>query len=345
MEVTGPRSRTEVCPTLRGLGRTLRVPLLALAAATSAPAQEVSVPPAVSIASVGTTVGDLDRAVAFYQEVLGFEKEYEVELADPGYDRLVGVFGTRVRVAGMSLGPSRIELTEFVTPRGRPVPPDSRSHDEWFQHLALVVTDIERATARLREHGVRLVSPEPQRFPDGRAFLYFLDPDGHPLELAEFPGEKPLDPGRLFQRIDHTALVVRELEESVSFYRALGFRVESRAEGRSPAQQRLNNVFGAHLEIVSLRLPAGELGVELLHYLTPPGGRRFPPDSRPNDLLHRHITLVTPDASAAYAALRRRGADLRSPEVVSFTAGAIGPRRAFYVADPTGHVLELREAR
>lgn len=96
---------------------------------------------------------------------------------------------------------------------------------------------------------------------------------------------------------------------------------------------------------MSLRLPGGELGVELLHYLTPPGGWRFPPDSRPNDLLHRHITLVTPDAPAAYAALRGLGADLRSPEVVSFTAGAIGPRRAFYVADPTGHVLELREAR
>jgi len=296
-----------------------------------------------AVVSVGTTVRDMDRALAFYRDVLEFEPRFDVEFTDPGYDRLVGVFGTRVRVVGLSLGPNQIELTQFMTPWGRDIPPDSRSNDAWFQHLALVVTDIERATARLRTHGVQFVSPVPQRFPDGRAFLYFNDPDGHPLELAEFSGESPVTPQKLFQRIDHSALVVRDLNASLVFYQRLGFQVTNRAEGFSLVQERLNNVFGLHLEIVGLRLPQGGMGIELLHYLTPPGGRPFPADTRSNDLAHRHVTITTPKLAETFQALRQARADLRSPEVASFTAGSLGQRRAFAVADPTGHVIEMIE--
>ena len=295
----------------------------------------------VAVVAVGTTVRDMDRALAFYRDVLEFEPGFDVEFTDPGYDRLVGVFGSRVRVVGLSLGPNQIELTQFITPQGRAIPADSRSNDAWFQHLALVVTDIERATARLRTHGVQLVSPGPQRFPDGRAFLYFTDPDGHPLELAEFPSERPVNAAKLFQRIDHSALVVRDLDASLAFYQRLGFEITSRAEGFSPVQERLNNVFGLHLEIVGLRLPQGGMGLELLHYLTPTGGRPFPADTRPNDLVHRHATITTPKLAEAFQALRQARADLRSPEVASFTAGSLGQRRAFAIADPTGHVIEV----
>ena len=128
----------------------LLVLLLSTVALTLSHAQE---PQGLGLAvvSVGTTVRDMDRALAFYRDVLEFEPGFDVEFTDPGYDRLVGVFGARVRVVGLSLGPNQIELTEFITPQGRHIPPDSRSNDAWFQHLALVVTDIERATAfRLR---------------------------------------------------------------------------------------------------------------------------------------------------------------------------------------------------
>ena len=320
----------------------LLVLLLSTVALTLSHAQE---PQGLGLAvvSVGTTVRDMDRALAFYRDVLEFEPGFDVEFTDPGYDRLVGVFEARVRVVGLSLGPNQIELTQFITTRGRDIPPDSRSNDAWFQHLALVVTDIERATARLRTHSVPLVSPAPQRFPDGRAILYFNDPDGHPLELAEFPGERPVNPAKLFQRTDHSALVVHDLDASLAFYQRLGFQVTSRAEGLSPVQERLNNVFGLHLEIVGLRLPQGGMGLELLHYLTPSSGRPFPADTRPNDLLHRHVTITTPKLAEAFQTLRQARADLRSPEVASFTAGSLGQRRAFAVADPTGHVLEVIE--
>jgi catechol 2,3-dioxygenase-like lactoylglutathione lyase family enzyme len=43
------------------------------------------------------TVSDLDRAVGFYQQALGFRKVEEQTVADPQFDYLTGVFGTRVR--------------------------------------------------------------------------------------------------------------------------------------------------------------------------------------------------------------------------------------------------------
>src|SRR5438094_518151 len=63
-----------------------------------------------------------------------------------------------------------------------------------------------------------------------RAF-YFRDPDGHPLEVLQFPRDKgdpkwhaPSD--RLFLGIDHTAIVVSDTRTSLAFYRdLLGFRV------------------------------------------------------------------------------------------------------------------------
>src|SRR5262249_42650798 len=91
-----------------------------------------------AVDAVGMTVADMDRSVAFYGQVLGFEKISDVELWGGDVERLQGVFGIRVRVVRMRLGGEQIELTEYLTPRGRPVPADSRSNDRWFQHVAII---------------------------------------------------------------------------------------------------------------------------------------------------------------------------------------------------------------
>jgi catechol 2,3-dioxygenase-like lactoylglutathione lyase family enzyme len=330
----------------------LALAIVLLAGAATSPARAEGEPAVTAVGPVGMTVADADRSIAFYAEVLGFEKVSDVEVDGPDYERLEGVFGLRMRVVRMRLGEESIELTEYLTPRGRPLPADSRSNDRWFQHIAIIVSDMDRAYARLRQHRVQHASPSPQRLPDwnvnagGIRAFYFTDPDGHFLEILWFPPDKGEprwhrsgDP--LFLGIDHTAIVVADTEASLRCFRdALGFRVAGTSENHGPEQERLNNVFGARLHITTLRAAAGP-GIELLEYLTPRDGRPAPADLRANDLAHWQTALVTTDAGALYHQLRGGSCRVRSPGVIAPAGRALGFTRAFLAADPDAHALEV----
>jgi catechol 2,3-dioxygenase-like lactoylglutathione lyase family enzyme len=304
-----------------------------------------------AIDGVAITVGDMERAVDFYANVLLFEKVSDVEVAGDPYERLQGLFGLRMRVVRMQVGREHIDLIEYLTPRGRPVPLDSRSNDRWFQHIAIIVNDMDQAYLWLRRHRVQHASPEPQRLPDwnknaaGIRAFYFKDPDGHPLEILQFPPDKG-DPrwqrpgSSIFLGIDHTAIVVADTEASVGFYRdTLGLRVAGRGENYGIEQERLNNVFGARLRITTLRAPAGP-GIELLEYLTPRDGRPLPVDARANDLTHWQTRLVVGSADDARARLRGRLVFV-SPGVVAVPGTTLGFRQAFSGRDPDGHAMLL----
>ena len=199
--------------------------------------------------AIGITVSDMDRAVDFYSKVLTFEKVSDTEVAGENYEHLEGVFGLRMRVVRMRLGDEFIELTEYLAPKGRPIPVDSRSNDLWFQHIAIIVSDMDKAYAWLRQNKVEHASSGPQRLPDwnknaaGISAFYFKDPDEHPVEVLQFPPDKglekwhrPLPSDKLFLGIDHTAIVVWDTDASVKFYRdLLGLHVAS-CEGALPEQ-------------------------------------------------------------------------------------------------------------
>jgi hypothetical protein len=70
-----------------------------------------------SIGPILTTVGDMDRSIAFYERVLTFEKVSDQELAGEEVEHLFGVFGARVRLVQMKLGEESIELAQFLAPR------------------------------------------------------------------------------------------------------------------------------------------------------------------------------------------------------------------------------------
>jgi catechol 2,3-dioxygenase-like lactoylglutathione lyase family enzyme len=210
---------------------------------------------ATAVEAIGMTVSDLDASVAFFRDVLTFELKDTREASGRDTELLTGVFGARTRTARLRLGEETIELTEFLAPRGRPMPADTRGNDQWFQHVALIVSDMDAAYASLREHRVAHGSTGPQRLPDwnpnagGIRAFYFRDPDGHFLEILQFPPGKG-DPrwqqrDRLFLGIDHTALVSTDTDRSLRFYRdGLGLRVAGGAENHGIEQEHLNNVFG-----------------------------------------------------------------------------------------------------
>ena len=328
-------------------------------ASTGRAATPVAVDAAVAVRAVGPvgmTVSDMDRAVAFYSNVLSFTKVSDVEVGGSAFERLQGVSDARARVVQLQLGDERIELTEYRAPRGRPVPADSRSQDGWFQHVAIIVSDMDRAYAVLRRHQVEHASIAPQRLPDwnpnagGIRAFYFKDPDHHTLEILEFPAGKGLDKwhrptDRLFLGIDHTAIVARNTAASLVFYRdLLGLKVSGRSENRGEEQERLNNVYGAHLRITALRADDGP-GIELLEYLTPRDGRPYPADARANDLLHWQTRLDIRDADLAVRALRAARAPFVSPGAVAFPDTLLGFGRALLVRDPDGHAMQLTERK
>jgi catechol 2,3-dioxygenase-like lactoylglutathione lyase family enzyme len=325
--------------------------------ALAAPAvrgQQLPAPLVTGVDAVEITVSDMDRSVDFYSKVLTFEKVSDIELAGDAYEHLEGVFGLRLRVVRMKLGDESIELTEFLAPRGRPIAVDSRSNDRWFQHIAIIVSDMEKAYARLRQFKVEHASSGPQRLPDwnknaaGISAFYFKDPDGHPVEILQFPADKgaekwhrPTD--RMFLGIDHTAIVVWDTDASLRFYRGvLGMKVVGESENYGTEQEHLNNVFGARLRITSLHA-AGGPGVELLEYLAPRDGRPFPEDEHADDIVHRETIVISPDAEAAARALTSAKTIFVSSGVVANQLGGLGIRKAVLVRDPDGHAIKIEE--
>ncbi|HEX3351448.1 MAG TPA: VOC family protein [Terriglobales bacterium] len=304
--------------------------------------------------AIGITVSDMDRAVDFYSRVLTFEKVSDTEVAGEDYEHLEGVFGLRMRVVRMKLGDEFIELTEYLAPKGRPIPADSRSNDRWFQHIAIIVSDMNQAYARLRQNKVEHASSGPQRLPDwnknaaGISAFYFKDPDGHPVEVLQFPPDKGLakwhrPTDKLFLGIDHTAIVVWDTDASVKFYRdLLGMQVVGESENYGTEQEHLNNVFGAHLRITALRGASGP-GVELLEYLAPRDGRPFPQDEHASDIVHRQTIVLCRNAGTAARELQNNRVNFVSSSVVANQTAQLGFKKAFVVRDPDGHAVEIEE--
>lgn len=303
--------------------------------------------------SVGAIViSDMDRSVDFYSQVLTFEKLSDTEVYGDSYEHLEGVFGARMRVVRMRLGEEQIELTEFLTPRGRPIPLDSRSNDLWFQHIAIVTSDMDRAYQFLRDHKIKYASTAPQLLPAyiknaaGIRAFYFCDPDNHVLETLQFPPDKGdvkwhRTSDRVFLGIDHTAIVVGDTEASLKFYRdTLGMHITGESENYGSEQEHLNSVFGARLHITSLRADAGP-GIELLEYLVPRDGRPVPIDSRTDDLWSWQTTILTAQADSLAKATKDAKYQLASSGLVALPTPDLEFRQGELVRDPDGHLMRI----
>jgi catechol 2,3-dioxygenase-like lactoylglutathione lyase family enzyme len=290
--------------------------------------------------------------VDFFSRVLSFKKVSDTEIAGPDYEHLQGLFGMRARVVRMKLGDESIELTEYLTPKGRPVPIDSRSNDRWFQHIAIIVSDMDEAYHWLRQNKVDYASTGPQTLPDwnrntaGIQAFYFKDPDQHALEILWFPpgkGDAKWHRGtqKLFLGIDHTAIVVGDTDASLRFYRdALGLIQTGESESYGVEQEHLNNVFGVRLRITSVRSESGP-GVEFLEYLAPRDGRPYPTDSRASDLFQWQTNFISYEVRGAEGRLRAGRFSFISPGIVGLADESAGLHQGLSVRDPDGHALRI----
>ncbi len=107
----------------------------------------------------------------------------------------------------------------------------------------------------------------------------FRDPDGHPLELLQFPDGSPppawqgksAAAGQIGLGIDHSAISVADANASAAFYGSLGLTPGERTLNRGPKQQRLDNLRDVEVTVAPMQPAAGTPHLELLGYHVPRG--------------------------------------------------------------------------
>ena len=137
----------------------------------------------------------------------------------------------------------------------------------------------------------------------------------------------------------HTGIVVRDIENSLRFYRdILGLELTTRACERGAYIERVVGLAGAVVDWAKLRTPDGYI-VELLQYRSHPDTASHAETSRVNRLGCSHLALTVFDLQAVHSALIRQGLlcnsePQRSPD---------GKVQVLYAHDPDGAILELVE--
>jgi catechol 2,3-dioxygenase-like lactoylglutathione lyase family enzyme len=307
----------------------------------------------VRLTRISLTVADLNRSKAFYRDGLGFKRVSEQTLSDPAFAHLYGVPHARIHALLMRLGDEEVEFDQF-SPHGKSYPPRSRSEDRWFQHFAIVVSDMPRAYSHLkRVHFAAISHGGPQTLPPETGSVQafkFRDPDGHPLELLYFPQGQgravwhPTQTNEIFLGIDHSAIGIASTARSVAFYtQLLGLKPAYHSLNEGLTQQALDGAFNATVQITGLRPPNAEntgIGIELLDYRAPSDGRAASAQTHSKDVVYAQLTFTVDDIDSLSKSLLDAEVPFISPRIVQLPGDG---GRALIVRDPDGHAIELRQ--
>ena len=275
----------------------------------------------------GVTTRDPARLADFYRQAFGCRVLNQQRRSGSAFETLMGVKGGADSTVLM-LGDEIIELLAFDE-AGMPYPPESTSNDPIFQHFAIVVDSMPEAYVRLSaiKGWTPISNGGPQQLPQtsgGVIAFKFRDPDGHPLELLQFPNRA--NPSHWpagaaqgpFLGIDHSAITVRDTNASLTFYADLGFAPASRSLNKGPEQQRLDGLGGPVVDVLALTAPHPTPHLELLGYrnVALGSGRQV----SANDVAASRLTLECADK-------------------------VMGPSRTIMRTDPDGHhlIIEVRE--
>ncbi|MBN1837067.1 MAG: VOC family protein [Spirochaetales bacterium] len=135
---------------------------------------------------VGLSVSNLERSIAFYQDLLGLKLLRVLECGEESrLDEVVAIPGCVARIAHLESEKAMLELFEYVQPRGEPIPGSRRRQaDLGHIHAGFTSDDVRGDYARLKARGVEFLS-EPVEFRPGVWIVYFYGPDGEVGELRQ----------------------------------------------------------------------------------------------------------------------------------------------------------------
>lgn len=144
----------------------------------------------VGLNHVGMSVANLDRAIGFYQDLLGMDLVVRKPFGDEkssGYEKyraILGLEDAHGEVALLRRTHLQIELFEFHSPRPKPSDLKRPVCDHGITHFCLQVTDVRGEYARLKAAGIVFHCP-PQEFAGEAVVTYGRDPDGNVFELLQ----------------------------------------------------------------------------------------------------------------------------------------------------------------
>lgn len=137
---------------------------------------------------VSVTVGDLERSLGFYHDLLGIPVHGTGVEESAAVTAIVGVEHARFRYADLDLGHGHIlELLQYLSPKGTPHRPSV--YDPGSGHIAVRVDDLDAMLAKLRAAGIQArsdpVELEEPAWWAGARVVYVTDPDGATVELVQ----------------------------------------------------------------------------------------------------------------------------------------------------------------
>ncbi|HYB71947.1 MAG TPA: VOC family protein [Candidatus Sulfotelmatobacter sp.] len=134
------------------------------------------------------TVSDLDKAVAFFRDVLGATVLSVAERPKDFSERVTGIPGARLYIGYVGLGGHKIELIQYLEGRGTTL--DVSTNNVGSGHICFDVDDARALQRALQAKGVRFVA-EPMEIPiganKGGFATYFKGPDGITIEFIQPP--------------------------------------------------------------------------------------------------------------------------------------------------------------
>ena len=133
------------------------------------------------------STGNLERALQFYRDVLGFEEITTMtwQAGNKVADQITGLEASSGTLVMLKAGNAFIELFQYMTPVPRPADPKRPVCDHGITHVCLDVVDVDKEYERLKAAGMTFHSP-PQDLADGAVrTTYGRDPDGNVIELQE----------------------------------------------------------------------------------------------------------------------------------------------------------------
>lgn len=138
-----------------------------------------------TIHHIGLSVASLERSIAFYRDLLGFELARIIDCPPEGrLGEVAALPRASARLAHLVLGGQMLELLEFSHPQGKTLASDSVLADIGFTHVCLATDDIEADYRTLQNAGVRFYTP-PMEYRPGVRMAYFYGPDGETCELRQ----------------------------------------------------------------------------------------------------------------------------------------------------------------